>query len=114
MKSLGDVPLTTGVAENVGASLPLIYTLAQNYPNPFNPSTVIQYELPQPSEVKVEIFSITGQLVRRLVDERQLAGRHEVAWDGFDRNGRPVASGTYFYLLRTDHFGASKKMLLVK
>ncbi len=114
LKSLGDVPLTTGVAENVGASLPLIYTLAQNYPNPFNPSTVIQYELPQPSEVKVEIFSITGQLVRRLVDERQLAGRHEVAWDGFDRNGRLVASGTYFYLLRTDHFGASKKMLLVK
>ncbi len=114
LKSLGDVSVTVGVDENVDASLPHIYTLAQNYPNPFNPRTVIQYELPQPSEVKVEIFSITGQLVRRLVDEQQMAGPHEVAWDGRDGSGNPVGSGVYFYRLRADDFVGSKRMLLVK
>ncbi|MCI0695215.1 T9SS type A sorting domain-containing protein [candidate division KSB1 bacterium] len=75
---------------------------------------MIQYELPQPSEVKVEIFSITGQLVRRLVDEQQMAGPHEVAWDGRDGSGNPVGSGVYFYRLRADDFVGSKRMLLVK
>ena len=56
------------------ASLPKEFDLRQNYPNPFNPSTVIEYALPKPSQVKVQIYNVLGQRVRNLVDERQEPG----------------------------------------
>jgi len=82
--------------------------------NTFNPSTTIRYQLAQAGEVKLQIFSITGQLVRDLVDERQNAGQYAVTWDGLDQAGRYVASGTYFYRLRVGNLAESKKMVLVR
>ncbi len=40
------------------ASLPQEFDLHQNYPNPFNPTTVIEYALPKPSQVKIQIYNV--------------------------------------------------------
>jgi len=64
--------------ETVPASLALF----QNYPNPFNPVTRIEFALPRASHVSLEIFDISGRLVKVLVNKRKEAGRHEVVWDG--------------------------------
>jgi FlgD Ig-like domain len=71
-------------------------------PNPFNPSTEIAFTLATDGPVDVSIYSPSGQLVRRLVDERLGAGSHAVAWDGRDDSGRSVPAGTYLYQLRVD------------
>lgn len=42
------------------------------------------------------------------------AGFHTVVWDGRDKSGNRVSSGTYFYRLETDGFSDSKAMLLLK
>src|SRR3990170_2276974 len=87
---------------HAGSSLPSKFELTQNYPNPFNAATSIQFNLPQSSKVKLEIFNILGQKVKTLVNEKLSAGYKKVTWDGTDEKGNNVASGVYFYFLNAD------------
>ncbi|MBU1320333.1 MAG: T9SS type A sorting domain-containing protein [candidate division Zixibacteria bacterium] len=93
---------------------PIDYSLAQNYPNPFNPTTVISYNLPSASHVRLSVYNLLGQNVRTLVDGESTAGTHREIWDATDDGGNPVASGVYFYRLETTDFTQTKKMLLAK
>lgn len=94
--------------------LPTNYALEQNYPNPFNSATVISYSLASPGDVTLEVFDILGRKVATLTDDLRAAGHHRVIWDGQDQDGRELATGVYFYRLRTDDFVQSRKMLLLK
>jgi hypothetical protein len=94
--------------------LPESYFLHQNYPNPFNPITRIGFRLPRPSRVILEVFDVSGHLILTLYDKELNSGSYEVDWDGRNSMGQEVASGVYFYRLKTDHFIAAKKMLLIK
>ncbi|MGQ9806213.1 MAG: T9SS type A sorting domain-containing protein [Chlorobiales bacterium] len=88
-----------------------VYQLFQNYPNPFNPETVIEYQLPEPSIVKLEVFDILGRKVTTLVDRRQEAGAYRVQ---FEASSFSLSSGVYFYRLTAGAFISTKKMLFVK
>jgi len=96
--------------------MPLIedYKLFQNYPNPFNPSTIISYQLPKYSFVKVSIFNVLGKEVKTLVSRNQGKGRYQITWDGTDESGNKVATGIYLYRIKSDNFIATKKMILLK
>ena len=79
--------------------------LLPNYPNPFNPETWIPYQLAEPAEVTVSIYSIDRGLIRILSVGHQPAGRYRsksraVYWNGKNAQGEPVASGLYFYRLK--------------
>lgn len=93
---------------------PETYVLAQNFPNPFNPETVIRYQLPWFSRIKIEIFSLLGQKVTTLVDKQQSKGAHSATWYGRDATGRAVASGVYIYRLQAGSFVEGRKMLLLR
>lgn len=105
--------LATGVRETANA-IPATFALAQNYPNPFNPSTVIQYELPQAVEVQLVVFDLTGRRVRALVQQKQQAGRYEIAWDGRNEQGEAIASGLYIYQMRTGDPSAGSGQVFVQ
>ena len=94
--------------------VPREFALLQNYPNPFNPTTKIEYTLPAPAHVRLDVFNILGQRVITLADEARQPGRHLHVWDGRDRNGRPLPSGLYFYRLEAGALVATRKMLLLK
>ncbi len=94
--------------------LPGSFWVGQNYPNPFNPLTTIEYNLPRPSRVTIDIYNILGQKVRRLVDAGRVAGPHRVDWDGTNQDGEAVATGLYFYRVQAGRLVDSKKMLLLK
>jgi len=96
--------------------LPREFSLAQNYPNPFNPATAIEFYNPEPrpSEVTLDIYNILGQKVRILFDGLAAPGRNRVEWDGCDESHNPVASGIYFYRLKTEITSLTRKMLLLK
>ncbi len=96
------------------AAVPLTYNLSQNRPNPFNASTMIEYSLPHPGNVTIDVYNVMGQRVVRVLDEYAEAGNHAVQWNGKDQHGTPVASGIYFYRLQADEYVASKKMVLLK
>jgi hypothetical protein len=64
--------------EESGSEIPSTITLHQNYPNPFNPSTVIKFELSQPTSLSLKIYDVVGNLVQTLVSEETLtAGEHQ-------------------------------------
>jgi hypothetical protein len=94
--------------------VPRFLHLEQNVPNPFNPRTSIAFELPRDAAVNLEVFSVSGHRVRRLLQEYRPAGSHQVLWDGRDASGRLVPSGTYFYRLRVDGLEQTRKMQLLK
>lgn len=89
--------------------------LRQNVPNPFNPQTTIAFEIPIRGAVTLQIFDMSGRLVKSLITaESHTPGRHEVVWSGRDESGRQVASGTYFHRLETGSNSETKRMVLKK
>ncbi len=85
------------------------YSLYQNYPNPFNPVTTIRFEVPFSQHVELSVFDMLGREVKVLYNDIAPAGIVTV-----DFNGEGLASGVYFYRLKTQDFAASKKLLLLK
>lgn len=104
----------TAVESKPLANIPTNYELSQNYPNPFNPSTTITFSLPEPSEVSLAIYDITGRQVREITNEQRDAGIHNVVWDAMDDNGLRVSSGVYYYRLQANDHVFTKKMMLIK
>jgi hypothetical protein len=116
-QAVADMGLTVAVDDNHnGEPLPRNFELAQNYPNPFNPTTTIEFYNPKSKTIPVtiDLFNIMGQKVRTLLDGPALPGKNQVIWDGRDGLGQPVATGIYFYRLKTAEVTLTKKMLLMK
>lgn len=106
------VYFTTGTATSSGimADQPIEFRLDQNYPNPFNPVTVIQYQLPEASVVRLEVFDVTGRRVAVLLDEHKPAGRYDFTFDA-----GVLSSGMYIYRLQAGTtMMLSRKMILLK
>lgn len=81
---------------------------------PCEPDTVIVFALPKRQHVRLEIYDVTGHLVRKLVDGPMEAGCKEMSWDGKDKDGNSVVGGVYFYRLNTGTQIMTKKMILSK
>jgi flagellar hook assembly protein FlgD len=94
--------------------MPEEFGLSQNYPNPFNPSTTIDYTVEKEGFVDLLIYNTLGQKVRSLVSERKEAGTYSVRWYGRNDEGGKLPNGIYFYVLKTDDYTSSKKMILLK
>jgi len=91
----------------------------QNYPNPFNPETWIPYNLAQDAQVTINIYNISGHLVRGIDLGKKPAGYYNsqsraAYWDGRNQIGEIVSSGIYFYTVQAGDFIATRKMLLMK
>jgi len=75
------------------------------YPNPFSGNTIIGYEVRTGSMTRIDIFDMTGKLVRNLMNELQLPGKHEVV---FNAEGLPA--GMYYCRMRTGESVSAIKM----
>jgi len=99
--------ILTGVA--VAPGVPDVFQLNQNYPNPFNPSTLIEFTLPNSSNVDLKVFNVLGQEVATLAHGVLAAGQHSVTF-----NAKNLSSGIYFYRLNAGSRVDIKKMVLMK
>ncbi|MEE8573199.1 MAG: endonuclease [Gemmatimonadota bacterium] len=102
--------VTTGIDEEPAP----VFRLCRNVPNPFNPTTTIRFEIPRERGVRVEVYDVSGRLVKVLADCDYPAGEHEVSWGGRDADGNEVASGVYFCRMTCGEFEAGRKMVLLK
>lgn len=88
---------------------PNTFVLQQNYPNPFNPTATIKYSISKAGLVTLNIYDMLGRSVGSLVNRKQAAGNYSVNFDA-----SKLASGIYFYQLKSSEFVETKKMMLVK
>ncbi|MBT4484621.1 MAG: T9SS type A sorting domain-containing protein, partial [Candidatus Latescibacteria bacterium] len=96
----------TGVDETI---LPIAFSLGQNYPNPFNPSTTIPFSIPNATRVTIEIYSILGQRVAKILDKNMDTGHYNITFKADD-----LASGIYFYTIKAGKFFKTKQMMFLK
>jgi hypothetical protein len=95
--------------KKISSEVPSDFELKQNYPNPFNPKTIINFQLPMFSNVKLIIYDILGREVTTLVNGQLQHGSYEVTWDATNH-----PSGVYFYELTSGSFKETRKMVLSK
>jgi subtilisin family serine protease len=88
-------------------------TLYQNYPNPFNNTTFINFDVPEPMNITLEVFNLLGQRVKHIF-RGMVSSQGTQEWDGTDDFGRQVGSGVYFTRLITPNSVRSIKMLYIK
>ena len=94
--------------------IPEEFSLKQNYPNPFNPKTIIQYDLPIESNVKIMIYDILGHMTKSLINNKQDAGFKSIQWDATNNHGKKVSAGLYLYSIEAGNYRQTKKMILIK
>ena len=70
--------------------------------------------MPSPARVRIDVYAVSGRLVRTVVDEYREAGYGRAVWDGTDSAGHRVASGVYMYEMRAGDFVSRKMMVLLK
>jgi spore coat protein A len=102
-------PFLVASAPRSGVSLSL-----GSYPNPFGSTSEISFQLPAAGTAELKVFNLLGQEVKTLFSARQAPGAQTVRWDGTDNNGSRVASGVYFYELRTPTDAVTEKTLLIR
>ena len=85
------------------------FSLSQNYPNPFNPTTTISFSIAKRGLVTLKIYNVLGREIKTLVNQEKLPGNYQVKFNGGD-----LASGVYFYQVKTGDKVTAKKMILLK
>ena len=88
--------------------------LGRNSPNPFSAETAISYDVKRAGHVSLSVYTLTGRLVKDLVDGQVGPGSHTAEWDGKDRFGRDVGSGVYYYSLKYDQLTQTGKMIVLR
>ncbi len=106
--------LKSDVTKEATIQSPAGFRLFQNHPNPFNASTRISFTIPGREWIRLQIISVSGRIIRTLIDEMIEAGSHQTHWDGLDDLGQHVASGLYFYELSSSNHARSKKLMLLE
>jgi hypothetical protein len=120
-ENMGDIVHWGIVTAIEGTQIPKAFALEQNYPNPFNPSTTINFSVPIPAEVNIQIYNTLGQKVKSFIIEKASPGIHKIIWNGNNQTGRKVASGIYFYRMEAKpiatkrvEFTRVQKMIMLK
>ncbi len=97
------------LVEESGNVTPSGFKLVQNYPNPFNPSTTINYSVPKSSMITIKVYDALGNEVETLVNGQKNPGNYKIIF-----NAGKLASGVYFYQMRSSDYISIKKMILLK
>jgi len=90
------------------------YFLSQNYPNPFNPSTKISWQSVVGSHQTLKVYDVLGNEVATLVNEYRPAGKYEIEFIVGQDSNPDIASGVYFYQLKSGNLVQTRKMVLLK
>ena len=90
-------------------------TLGNAYPNPMAPRTRIPFLVGRGSApVTLQIYDVTGRLVRTLASGPLAVGPHEVDWDGRTEDGALAPAGLYFYRLSSAEIVLARKLILMR
>ena len=102
------------VPEPLVESPPTAFRMLPSRPNPFQDRTRFAIDLPEERAIRIEVYNLSGQRVRTLLDGMRPAGRHQVFWDGADDGGQRLPAGIYFVSVRAGQSTARSKVVLIE
>jgi len=102
-----------GITESRDVTQPTGAKLFQNYPNPVREKTMIRFSVPAKTSISLDIYNISGRLVKALARGIPGAGSYSTVWDGTDNNGEKVPGGVYLYNLKAGSYSLTKKVLVI-
>lgn len=114
------VELFTGISQAPASIRTYRLSLMQNFPNPFTVTTTIPFSVPgrsiseEKASISVDIYDVSGRLVRELVREKMLPGAYQVVWDGKTIDGKDVPSAIYLCRLKLGKRTGTRKILLLR
>ena len=108
------LPDPTDPADPVAEAAPAVARIVAPAPNPTPGAARFGFELPEARPVRIQIFNVTGALVRTVTNRVWNVGRHQVAWDGRDAHGGAAAAGLYFVRVRLGSLERTQKLLVVR
>jgi hypothetical protein len=94
--------------------LPNKITLDNNYPNPFNTSTMIPFIVDKTRPIRLTVYDLAGHKIRELVNKKYQPGNYQVLWQGKTDEDIMASSGIYIYMLVSNEFSKSGRMVLLK
>lgn len=100
---------TKRVANSTYTEAPTTFFLYQNYPNPFNPSTFFRFQIPEESDVRIEVYNILGQRVDQIFNGKLSTKYYEMEW-----RPKAIASGIYFVKFNAEGIVSRKKYQSVR
>ena len=116
----GYVTAATGTHTTAGCGgggdrgdIPALPALRVPHPNPTKGATRLAFELPEQSQVRIQVFDLQGKLIRNLVQGGQPAGYHVATWDGLDSSGNKVSDGIYFVRMITGKQRFAQRLLVI-
>ena len=107
-------PISGRMAISVSAPPAL---LARTWPNPLPADDLpvaFQLSLPKSGLTALDVFDVTGRLVRRLIAKNMESGEQMVNWDGRDGGGSRVPSGVYYFRLKNSGFSTRGSLVLLR
>jgi len=107
-----DYPVTiVDAATGVSSESPSGFALAPLTPNPTTAATLVRFQLPRASEVKIVAYDVSGRAVRTLVDARMPAGQQQASWDFRDDEGRELPAGVYLVQMRAGAESVTRRVI---
>jgi len=102
------------VPDDSEVPIPPVRSLVSAAPNPFNPRTVVSFSLTVDSSVDLSAYDLRGNHLVTLATGFWAAGNHTLQWDGRDKAGRNLSSGTYLLRLNSAEGCSSTKVTLAR
>ncbi|MFC2119256.1 T9SS type A sorting domain-containing protein [Bacteroidota bacterium] len=88
--------------------------VCENFPNPFTENTNFKFEIASPTDVSINIFNISGRLIRKVVDNCIFNnGTHTISWDAIDNEGNRIIPGIYFWNIKLNSFNSTGKIIYI-
>jgi PKD repeat protein len=84
------------------------------YPNPALENSSIDYSLSAQSHITMNIYDVSGRVVKSLVSQLQIPGTYSVLWDGTDDRGMTVSGGVYFCNFVADDYYETKQIVWLR
>jgi len=102
-----------GVEESKPVFSPSSARLYQNHPNPVNGNTMIRFTIPNNTRISLNVYDISGRLVKTLAAGMPGGGSYFVVWNGKDLNNKVVPAGIYLYTLTAGSYKETRKAIII-
>lgn len=106
--------VAAGIEDDEIARTPNKLELLPAFPNPFNDLVTICFSVPNETPTKIEVYDISGRVVREFNLAAAAKGTNFVRWDAKNESGERLPTGTYLYRVEANGLSATGKLVYIK